>query len=107
MNTPEEKPTLREIQDSMLELAAEGLIEPTGDYRPGADGSLRPVYRTTPWGKRCGLGSEGEDPVLLSRRLRQELKVAGKWRTEWDTSLPPTEVGPLSRDAGGLDDAQT
>jgi hypothetical protein len=42
---------LREVQRLIAEMVADGLLEPTGEYRPRRDGSPGPVYRLTDFGE--------------------------------------------------------
>jgi hypothetical protein len=45
-------PELREVQREIAEMVADGLLEPTGEYRPRRDGSPGPVYRLTELGEQ-------------------------------------------------------
>ena len=46
-------PSLSAIRHELAELVADGLIEPTGEFRPRRDGTSGPVYRLTELGRRA------------------------------------------------------
>jgi DNA-binding PadR family transcriptional regulator len=57
-------PSLSGIRYEIAELVADGLIEPTGEFRPRRDGTLAPVYRVTELGR--------QDAKAKRRRLKGE-----------------------------------
>jgi hypothetical protein len=58
-------PTLSEIRYEIAELVADGLIEPTGEFRPRRDGTLAPVYRTTELGRQVAADLGLKEPDAL------------------------------------------